>query len=351
MKYRNTQIFFSILLAISFLTACKPASKSPAASSSWGNEAIVFASDRDGHEDYYRMAPDGSNVQKLSFGTLPSTALKSLPIWSPALQKFVFSASVNTTDADIYSMNQDGSDLKDVTNTPGIYESTPVPSPDGKYIAFVAIDLDLDVFIIKSDGSDRINISNHQARDVDPRWMPDSQHILFSSNRSGSPNIYISDLQGKDMKDISNGTGLDATYSLSTDGKKIAIDSDRSGNMDIFSIDISGENAVNLTKNPARDVEPQWSPDGQWIAFRSDRDGGWHLYVMKADGSQVTRLTKESDSTALGISWTPDSQHLLYSAKIQNQMDVFLVGIDGSQPKNLTNNPANDYAAEWIKFK
>lgn len=106
--------------------------------------------------------------------------------WSPNGEYIAFSSyqhnisedkSVENECGDIYIVKPDGSDLKRITDLPGCALS-PVWSPDGRYIAFIASKyygnlniylLDWQIFIIKSDGSDLRQLTFIA---VEKQWMP-----------------------------------------------------------------------------------------------------------------------------------------------------------------------------------
>ena len=338
MKIKYPLVAFLALFSI-FLSACQ---SQPMPSAATDKGLIIFASDRDGKENYYTMNPDGSDVKKVNLGNLPPNSMVDRPVWSPSQKEYVFTSNSGTNSV-IYSVRADGSRLKNLTNSQNIIAADLVPSPDGKYLAFGSAEIEADIFVMKSDGSDPLNLTKYAGRNANIAWSPDSSTIYFNSNRAGSPNIFSIKVDGSGLTNISKGRGMDATFSLSSDGKQLAFDTDRSGNIDIFTIDINGENPVNITNDPARDVEPLWSPDGKWIAFKSNRGGGWDIYLTTPDGKTIQQLTNTPDVDELGIGWAPDSQHLIYSTKIGNQSDIFIHGIDGTPPVNITNNPANDY--------
>ena len=97
------------------------------------------------------------------------------------------------------------------------------------------------------DGSGTRRLTSDSTSDFSPAWSPDSQQIVFSSDRDGNDEIYV----------------------MNTDGS----------------------NVRRLTHNNAVDAEPDWSPDGSRFVFWSDRDGNVDIYVMDADGANVQRLT------------------------------------------------------------
>ncbi len=312
-------------------------------------EAILFMSDSSGKGLPYLMAPDGTDVRELKLNGLPANALLDRPVWSTALEEFVFRVDVGS-DSEIYRANRDGTGVTSLTNTPEQVEADPAVSPDGKYIAFVAQEDDLDIFVMRSDGSDRQNLTHHPARDVGPVWSPDSQTILFVSNRGGTPNIWMIHPDGSGLTNLSKGSGQDSSPAWSPDGRRIAFQSDRGGSNDIYAMDADGKNVKQLTNDPGMDVEPAWAPDGSLIAFRSDRDGGWDIYTIRPDGSSPANLTRSPSVEETALSWEPDSKHILYAARPASKYQVFAAATDGATPVALTTGQANDYAPVWVQF-
>jgi len=313
------------------------------------NDGIIFVSDKDNKFKYYSMTPDGKNIQILNLGNFPENTVIDELHWVPEWKKFIITATTGS-DSEIYTVEQGGYNLLNLTKTPTVFETSPVVSPNGKFIAFVGLDLDLDIMIMKSNGNERKNITHHPARDSAPAWSQDNR-IIFSSNRNGTPNIYSINVADNNLTNISKGPGLDSTFSLSPDGHKLVFDSDRSGNMDLFIVDINGENLFNLTNSPSREVEPIWSPDGRKIAFRSDQDGSWDIFIINVDGSGIKNLTHTLSIDEYGISWSPDSQYIVYYAKVNGQSDIFKVSIEGDVPINLTKSTYNEISPIWVNFQ
>jgi Tol biopolymer transport system component len=346
MKFRTC---FLLLVIIGLLNTASACSKPAGSQNSPPVTSIIFTSDRDKQPAFYQMSLDGQDVKKLDFSKIPPGIVMDQPIWSGLLNKFLFSATQNG-QADIFSTNKDGSDLQNLTNSPSLYEGTPILSPDGKYIANVSVEFGPQIALMDADGKNSKILAPFSGENGNIRWSPDSQRVYFTSNRYGTPNIFYVNVDGSGLTNVSKGNGLDATYSFSPDGKKIVFDSDRDGNMDIFIMDANGGTATNISKNPAKEDEPLWSPDGNHIAFRSDRDGAWDLYVMNPDGSAPINLTKQYNLNPTTVVWLPDSSGLLVTAQTNNQSEIFRLPLDGSQPVNLTNNPANDYGPELTQY-
>ena len=100
------------------------------------------------------------------------------------------------------------------------------------------------------------------------------------------------DADGANKTRLTFTPGVQETWpSWSPDGLRIAFTSDVSGSQDIWVMDADGGNQTRLTINAAFDAYPEWSPDGTKIAFTSNRAANDDIWVMDADGSNPTRLT------------------------------------------------------------
>jgi TolB protein len=91
-------------------------------------------------------------------------------------------------NSDIFTMNPDGSDQINVTNTPGLSDNGPAWAPNGTKIAFYTLRQpfpNYEVYVMNRDGGDQMNLTN-PALDQEPAWSPDSSKIAFSSDRDGT---------------------------------------------------------------------------------------------------------------------------------------------------------------------
>ena len=98
------------------------------------HSAIAFVSDRDGNYDIYVMDSDGSNVRNL---TNSPTSDEFVPVWSYDGKQIAFDLK-QEDQFDIYTINADGSGLVNLTNTSDINEYIPTWSPKGDQISFAS---------------------------------------------------------------------------------------------------------------------------------------------------------------------------------------------------------------------
>jgi Tol biopolymer transport system component len=132
---------------------------------------VLFASDMEGTIQLYKSDLDGSNVIRVS--DLP--AIRGRSDWSS--DGLVTTYSGESWKREVFVMQEDGSDLRQVSPTGGNSQG-PSFSPDGKWIAFTAY-FDLlndingcEIYKIRVDGSDLQRLTNNEYCDYQPRWGP-----------------------------------------------------------------------------------------------------------------------------------------------------------------------------------
>jgi Tol biopolymer transport system component len=319
----------------------------------WTGDAVAFARTGAGHEGIWAMRSDGSNLRRVT-----AQIGDTRPAWSPDRTRIAFHRhNAEGTDVDIYVVDADGTNVRDVTNRAGLDDLEPAWSPDGQWIAFHAAGhsllpmntlpaSDFELWAIHPDGTGLRNVSlrppelgevgDSAAWDVKPAWSPDGRSIAFESYR-GAVNSDTLNSEIWVMPFSATATAVDAVQltdtptssewfpSWSPDGTRIAFMREpHGGDFEIWvlSLDTAGHSVAEtqLTVNTKHDMVPLWSPDGRRILFLSDRsDGGvdagfrgagwnthelgsdqladdtWDLYVMNADGSCPTRLTTLGD--------------------------------------------------------
>ena len=266
------------------------------------------------------------------------------PSWSPdgALLAFVRTRSVDDGEGfvgEIFTMQPDGSGDRQLTDDADLRKSSPAWSPDGSRITFDGErpGYPWDIYVMNADGSDvrqltfygapqgamRASAIGAPTADTEsatipvvsgywePTWSPDGSRIVFSSYsepRAGPRDIFTINLDGSDLRRLT--WDLDAfAPAWSPDGSRIAFSSFGG---DIFTMAADGGDIRQLTdRDDLHDADPAWSPDGVRIAFRRAGGATSDVAVMCADGTGLSRLA--TTSTDGQPAWSPDGSRIAIS--------------------------------------
>jgi Tol biopolymer transport system component len=121
-------------------------------------------------EQVYVMYADGSNQTQLT----SSTGSSGRAAWSPDGTRILF-ASNRGENWDIYVMSPDGSEVRNLTNTPTTFDWRADWSPDGSQIVYVLATENerTDIYKMNADGSQPTRLTDHPKDDDFPVWLPE----------------------------------------------------------------------------------------------------------------------------------------------------------------------------------
>jgi TolB protein len=200
--------------------------------------------------DIFRARPDGSNLQRLTT-TLGYDAEATI---GPD-GRIVFT-SVRDGDMEIYSMNGDGTDVRRLTNRPGpdggpwfspdgqqiVFRGHPISDPTelADYRSLLKQELwrptTLEIYLMNRDGSNLRQVTHLGGANFAPAWTPDGKRIIFASNahdpRGRNFDIYLVNLDGSGLEQVTFNDSFDGFPMFSPDGKKLAFGSNRNGQVE-----------------------------------------------------------------------------------------------------------------------
>ncbi|MCS7224175.1 MAG: hypothetical protein NZ959_06430 [Armatimonadetes bacterium] len=155
-------------------------------------------------------------------------------------------------DLDIYRMKSNGSEVVRLTSDLG-YEGGAFFSPDGKRIVMRA-------YYPKTQEEIQEYLDLLKSHVVSPRWLE----------------IYIMDRDGKNKRAVTQLGRINFCPAWTPDGRKIIFASNHHDpkNFDLFLIGTDGKGLKRLTDDPAPDLFPHFSPDGRWLVWCSGRSFG-----------------------------------------------------------------------------
>ncbi len=236
--------------------------------------------------------------------------------WSPDGTEIAYTAKVvnnpaESTDSDIYVVRLDGSSpTKCITPSMNGFDTDPVYSPDGLFIAFHSMrragfeaDKNRIMLYDRASRTMRDLTVNMDQTTHSVRWLPDSQTVVFMSEYRGTNQLFRLGLQDHQATQVSRGAFNWALAAVMPDGGHLLVDSQsmlRPKELSLLSIaDGTAERVTRINDDRLQPCElPQvtqrWVPasDGKlihcWVIYPPDFDPNkkWPLITYCQGGPQ-----------------------------------------------------------------
>ncbi|WP_289761036.1 S9 family peptidase [Duncaniella muris] len=314
---------------------------------------------------------------------------------SPATKKVLFNISYesveqNRSNADLYVMNPDGSDLQRITRTAGS-ESNFVWINEGRQIAFTyAVEGVPQLFVMNADGSARKQVTKLEKGVEGFLFSPDEKKVMIISpikfmreakdlyedlpDATGRviddlmykhwdqwmteiPHPFIGDFDGNEVSNLADIMSDEPMYEapmrpfggsesfawapdsksiIYVSRKKTGVDYAVSTNSDLYLYSLEDKTTRNLTEGMmGYDTAPAYSPDGKYVAWLSMEHDGYEsdknrIFLLDTATGEKRDLTANWDYTADAIAWNPDSRSLYFLAARDGVCPIFNMALDGT---------------------
>lgn len=241
-------------------------------------------------------------------------------------------------------------------------------SPDGKTIAF---DLLGDIYTMPVSGGQATCVRSGLAWEVQPRFSPDGQKILFTSDAGGGDNIWVMNADGSKAQQVTkesfrllnNACWMpDGQYFIA---RKHFTSARSLGAGEMWMYHISGGEGLQLTKrkNDQQDVnEPSVSPDGRYVYFSEDLYPGGYFQYNKDPLKQIFAIRRydrqegkvENITGGSGGAFrpqiSPDGQWLAFVRRVDTKTTLFLHQLSTGLEYPLYNGLDKDQQEAWTIF-
>jgi serine/threonine protein kinase len=270
----------------------------------------------------------------------------------------------------IWTMNADGSDPRQLTYGPG-NKGQPRWSIDGTKIIYTAPggsdtygnDLGLDLFVINVDRSgEPTNLTESIGDDFDPAWSPDGSQIAFTSTRVNSlKQVFVTSVEcnpapencsiTETPRNVTAGYAVEYAPAWSPNGQTLAV---------IASIN---QAPGRIFLRPAEGGEPSWfdlqdriigadhlswSSNGQFIAFTwLVKYGKQEIYIAYAQNPGLDPLALTSSLGNKEPTFSPNDQWIVFTSTRDQNPEIYIMTTTGSGQTNLTQNPGRDLQPDW----
>lgn len=183
---------------------------------------------------------------------------------------------------------------------------------------------------------------------VGPRWAPDGSKIIFTSYKTGFPDIYVLDLRARQLNVFASFKGTNSGGRYSPDGSRVAMVLSGEGNPEIYVGNPSGRQIKRLTNSQSVEASPSWSPDGGRLVFTSDVAGGPQLFVMSVSGGTMSRLGTNISKYCAEPDWCPaDPKKIIFTAGVGRGYQSALYDFSAGASKIVTKAPMDAIEPVW----
>jgi Tol biopolymer transport system component len=277
---------------------------------SFDGKQLIFQSTRDGAgcDQQYTMNIDGSGLRRVSNGQGRTTC----GFFLPGNREIVYASTHGGSPEcparpdmsrgyvwpvyasyDIYRADADGSNLRNITSSPG-YDAEPTVGPDGRIVFTSVRDGDMEIYSMNADGSGVRRLTNRVGPDGGPFFNKDGSKIVFRG------------------RTLTSGAELDRYKSLLKDGLW------QPTSLELFVMNSDGSGLHQITSSSAASFAPFFHPDGKRIIFSSNITsqqgrGEFDLYMINVDGTGLERITHAEGFDGFPM-WSPDGTKLVFAS-------------------------------------
>ena len=261
------------------------------------------------------------------------------------------------SESNIYSVNQNGTGLSQITFNESTLLHKAAVSPDGTKIAYSGTkDNNVELFVMDLKTFQKRRLTNNSSYDDDPCFTPDSSKIIFSSNRDGNYELYMVDVNGGPQIRLTNNSTDERSPYLAKDGMMILYSCGTGNESKIYAALFDQAlsrvyNAVRLTDTSyGNERNPCFTSAGR-IVFESDREGVSRLYSIDLNSGDIQTLTSGTDN-ALHPSCLPGDKYIAYIAENNSCYGLMILNADTLEKEALIDvgRLAPNYGLEYPVF-
>ncbi|MAF11817.1 peptidase S41 [Candidatus Poribacteria bacterium] len=294
----------------------------------WGEdgETTLYVSDRGGEENIWQMSLDGDDdatpVTEFTEGRVTNPSISADGRWIAFERDFrlwrlnVADGAAEPVDTRLHA-DEKSTPVRHETFTDRLSEFD--LSADGEKVAFVVHG---EVFADLADkgdkvkkGGDSFRITDTHARESQLLWHPDSEHVVYVSDRTGHNEVFLYDFKLREERQLTDSAEGKAAPTFSPDGKWLAY---TVGKTDIRLMDAEEwtERPFIVNERFTGVVTPTdfvWSPDSQWVAYvATDANFFDNVHVQNVDERESRQVTFLSNISCGGPLWSPDGKFLVF---------------------------------------
>jgi len=160
--------------------------------------------------------------------------------------------------------------------------------------------------------------------------------MALTLSKDGNPELYVMNLASRRLTRLTRTPkAAEASPSWSPDGRRIVFVSDSSGSPQLYLVSRTGGQARRITFRGNENVAPDWGP-GDRIACSSRRGGRYQICVLDPDSDEPETQVTSDYSDHEDPSWMRDGRHIVYSRTLRYESVLYVLDTMGDPEIRLT---------------
>ena len=249
-------------------------------------------------------------------------------------------------------------------------------SPDGRWLSFTrTVDEKRQLFIMRTDGGEAVQLSEHETAVGAYQWTEDGAHIVFvaahkrseeeeKERKAGSDAIFVDegpngqtagqwndlwsiDVATKEETRLTESDNRIGSFSVSPDGGRVVFAArtenrrNQSNLSEIHLLEIESGDIRALTDNQAPEGRLTWAPDGRRIAYEAPSDGEWDLrldkiWVMDVESGDKSIVSSAFDGNIRQFVWSPDASAIFFSGLQGTNNNLYRLDLGNGRVEQVT---------------
>jgi TolB protein len=251
---------------------------------------------------------------------------------------------------ELYVADADGANRVRIAASP-LPIMSPAWSPDGEWLAYVSFERRVSaIFVQHRRTGKKTMVSARAGINAAPSYSPDGKKLALTlSGSNGNLDIYLLELASGQLTRLTDDPGIDTEAVFSPDGGAIYFTSDRSGSPQVYRLSPgSAERPRRVTFSGSYNARPRVSPDGKQLAVLTLDDGGYRIGVQDLAGGTLQVLSKGRQEES--PSFAPNGAMLIFAGRDRGQGVLQTVSVDGLTSARLDADAGEVREPVWGPF-